>query len=182
MDAYVYIRIASGSMGQTLAELSAKPGIKRVVATIGDWDLLLFAKGAALSEIGNQVLAEIHEIPGVVQTITAPVVPPDRAGLFGIAVAIPQIVPDACYVHIRAKTGKAVEIGESLAGMDDVDGVALLAGEWDILASIHKPWEVASGIILEQVHGIPGVQATKTLVSIDYEEVEEDRDQFSAWS
>jgi DNA-binding Lrp family transcriptional regulator len=182
MDAYVYIRIASGSMGETLASLSAKPGIKRVVATIGDWDLLLYAKGASLSEIGNQVLAEIHEIPGVLQTITAPVVPPDRAGLFGIAVAIPQIVPDACYVHIRAKTGKVVEIGESLAGMDDVDGVALLAGEWDILASIHKPWEVASGMILEQVHGIPGVLATKTLVSIEYEEVEEDRDQFSAWS
>jgi DNA-binding Lrp family transcriptional regulator len=182
MDAYVYIRIASGSMAETLATLSASPGIKRVVATIGDWDLLLYAKGATLSEIGNHVLAEIHEAPGVVQTITAPVVPPDRAGLFGVAVTIPQIVPNTCYVHIKAKAGKAVDIGESLAGMDDVDGVALLAGDWDILASVAKPWEVASGIILEQIHAVPGVLATKTLVSIDYEEVEEDRDQFSAWS
>jgi DNA-binding Lrp family transcriptional regulator len=182
MDAYVYIRIASGSMAQTLAGLSSKPGIKRVVATIGDWDLLLYAKGESLSEIGNRVLAEVHEIPGVIQTITAPVVPPDRAGLFGIAVAIPQIVPNASYVHIKAKAGKAVEIAEALAGMDEVDGVALLAGDWDILASVMKPWEIASGIILEQVHGIPGVLATKTLVSIEYEEVEEDRDQFSAWS
>jgi DNA-binding Lrp family transcriptional regulator len=182
MDAYVYIRIASGAMAETLAGLSAKPGIKRVVATIGDWDLLLYAKGETLSEIGNRVLAEIHEIPGVVQTITAPVVPPDRAGLFGVAVAIPQIVPNACYVHIKAKAGKAVEIGESLAGMDDVDGVALLAGEWDILACVARPWEIASGIILERIHAVPGVISTKTLVSIDYDEVEEDRDQFSAWS
>jgi DNA-binding Lrp family transcriptional regulator len=182
VDAYVYIRIASGSMAETLASLSAKPGIKRVVATIGEWDLLLYAKGGSLGEIGNRVLAEIHEIPGVLQTITAPVVPPDRAGLFGVAVAIPQIVPNACYVHIKAQTGKAVDIGESLAGMDDVDGVALLAGEWDILASVTKPWEIASGIILEQIHAIPGILATKTLISIDYEEVEEDRDQFSAWS
>ena len=66
--------------------------------------------------------------------------------------------------------------------MDEVDGVALLAGEWDILASVAKPWEVASGVILEQIQGVPGVLATKTLVSIAYEELEEDRDQFSAWS
>jgi DNA-binding Lrp family transcriptional regulator len=182
MDAYVYIRIASGSMAETLAGLSAKPGIKRVVATIGDWDLLLYAKGETLSEIGNRVLAEIHQIPGVVQTITAPVVPPDRAGLFGVAVAIPQIVPNACYVHIKAKAGRAVEIGEALAGMDDVDGVALLAGAWDLLACVARPWEIASGIILERIHAVPGVISTKTLVSIDYDEVEEDRDQFSAWS
>jgi DNA-binding Lrp family transcriptional regulator len=182
MDAYVYIRIASGSMAETLAGLSAKPGIKRVVATIGDWDLLLYAKGETLSEIGNRVLAEIHQIPGVVQTITAPVVPPDRAGLFGVAVAIPQIVPNACYVHIKAKADRAVEIGEALAGMDDVDGVALLAGAWDLLACVARPWEIASGIILERIHAVPGVISTKTLVSIDYDEVEEDRDQFSAWS
>ena len=71
MDAYVYIRIASGSMAEALAGLGAKPGIKRVVATIGDWDLLLYAKGESLGEIGNRVLSEIHQIPGVVQTITA---------------------------------------------------------------------------------------------------------------
>src|SRR5207247_6416744 len=148
MDAYVYIRIASGSMANVLAVLAAKPGIKRVVPTVGEWDLLLYARGATLDEIGNNVLAEVHQIPGVVQTITAPVVPPDRAGLFGVAVAIPQIVPNACYVHIKSKAGKAVDIGESLAGMDDVDGVALLAGEWDILACVARPWEIASGIIL----------------------------------
>jgi hypothetical protein len=29
---------------------------------------------------------------------------------------------------------------------------------------------------------LPGVVSTDTLVSIDYEEPEEDRDQFSAWT
>src|SRR6266516_292727 len=160
MDAYVYIRIASGSMSDVLAALTAKPGIKRVVPT----------------------LAEVHQIPGVVQTATAPVVPPDRAGLFGVAVAPPQILPNACYVHIKASVGKAVDIGEALAGMEDIDGVALLAGRWDILACIAQPWERGSGIILEQVHAIPGVLSTNTLVSIAFDEAEEDRDQCSAWS
>jgi len=62
------------------------------------------------------------------------------------------------------------------------DGVALPAGRWDILACIAQPWESASGIILEQVHAIPGVLSTSTLVSIAFDEGEEDRDQFSAWS
>jgi len=168
MDAYVYIRIASGSMANVLAVLAAKPGIKRVVPTVGEWDLLLYARGATLDEIGNNVLAEVHQIPGVVQTITAPVVPPDRAGLFGIAVAPPQILPNACYVHIKAAAGTAVDIGEALAGMEEVDGVALLAGRWDILACIAQPWETASGIILEQLHAIPGVLSTSTLVSIAF--------------
>jgi hypothetical protein len=32
------------------------------------------------------------------------------------------------------------------------------------------------------VHAIPGVLSTSTLVSIAFDEGEEDRDQFSAWS
>ena len=63
-----------------------------------------------------------------------------------------------------------------------VDGVALLAGRWDILACIAQPWDTGSGVILEQVHAIPGVLSTSTLVSIAFDEGEEDRDQFSAWS
>jgi hypothetical protein len=47
--------------------------------------------------------------------------------------------------------------------------------------AIPQPWEVASGIIIEQLHGLPGVVSTETLVAIRYEEPEEDRDQFSAW-
>jgi hypothetical protein len=37
-------------------------------------------------------------------------------------------------------------------------------------------------VIIEQVHPIPGIVATSTLVSIAYEEPDEDRDQFSTWS
>jgi hypothetical protein len=47
--------------------------------------------------------------------------------------------------------------------------------------AIPQQWEVASGIVIEQLHGLPGVVSTETLVAIRYEEPEEDRDQFSAW-
>ena len=37
-------------------------------------------------------------------------------------------------------------------------------------------------MILDEIHQLPGVTETNTLVSIAYEEPEEDRDQFSAWT
>jgi len=61
-------------------------------------------------------------------------------------------------------------------------GAAVLAGPWDLLACIAEPWEVASGIILDGIHPLPGVRTTSTLVSVDFDEPQEDRDQFSAWS
>ena len=42
--------------------------------------------------------------------------------------------------------------------------------------------EVASAVVLEQIHGLPGVVSTNTLVSFPYEEPDDDRDQFSSWS
>jgi hypothetical protein len=35
---------------------------------------------------------------------------------------------------------------------------------------------------VERIQTIPGVRRTSTLVSLAYEEPEEDRDQFSSWS
>ena len=61
-------------------------------------------------------------------------------------------------------------------------GVAVLGGAYDLVVCVAQPWEVASGIILEHVHGLPGIVSTNTLISIGYEEPEEDRDQFSTWS
>jgi hypothetical protein len=66
--------------------------------------------------------------------------------------------------------------------MSDVSGVAVVGGEYDLMACVAQPWEVASAVILEEIHALPGVVSTDTLVSIDYEEPEEDRDQFSAWT
>ena len=64
---------------------------------------------------------------------------------------------------------------------DDVAGVAVLCGGWDLLICVAQPWEIASGVILGEIHSLPGVTSTSTLVAITYEEPDEDRDQFSAW-
>jgi hypothetical protein len=183
MDAYVYLQISPGTMSQVLAGLTSKQGIRRAVAVVGDWDVLVHADGPDLETIGSVVLSEMHHIPGVVRTVTRPVVPPDRIGVTGFGgPKPPPIVANACYVHIRAETSAAAGIAERLGEMPDVAGVAVLGGEWDLLTCVAHPWEIGSGLILEQIHPIPGVVATSTLASIGYQDSEEDRDQFSAWS
>ncbi|MET0801586.1 MAG: Lrp/AsnC ligand binding domain-containing protein [Actinomycetota bacterium] len=183
MDAYVYLSVAPGSMSQVLAGLAATSQVRRAVPVVGAWDVLTHAEGPDLASIATQVLSEIHHVPGVERTMTAPVVPPDRVGIAGWgAPQAPAIIGDACYVHIRADAGAAAGIAERLGDVADVSGVAVLGGAYDLLVCVAQPWEIASGIILEEIHPLPGVVATDTLVSIVYEEPDEDRDQFSAWT
>jgi len=183
MDAYVYLQVEAGSLPRVLAALSSKQGVRRAVGVIGEWDVLVHAEGPDLNAIVAVVLSELHQIPGVARSVTAPVVPADRIGVTGFGgPKPPPIIPDACYVHIRAAAGATAGIAERLADMADVAGVAVLGGSWDLLTCVAQPWEVASGVILEDLHAIPGVVATSTLVSLTYDEPEEERDQFSAWS
>lgn len=183
MDAYVYVRAEPGKVIEVLRGLSAKQGVRRGVVVVGAWDLLVHAEGPDLATIASVVLSEIHQLPGVVATATAPVVPPDRIGVTGFGGPTPPpIVPNACYVHMKAEAGAAAGIAERLGDLDDIAGVAVLGGAWDLLACIPQPWEVGSGVIIDQVHPIPGIVATNTLVSIAYEEPGEERDAFSAWS
>jgi hypothetical protein len=85
-------------------------------------------------------------------------------------------------VHIQAEAGAASGLAERLGELSEIAGVAVLGGEYDVMACVAQPWEVASGIIIEQIHSLPGIVTTTTLVSIPYEEPDEERDQFSAWS
>jgi len=183
MDAYVYLQVEPGRISQALAALSTTQGVRRAVAVIGEWDILLHAEGSDLDSIARVVLSELHQVPGVTRTSTAPVVPADRIGVTGFGgPKPPPIVPNACYVRIKAEIGAAAGIAERLADMADVAGVAVLGGEWDLLTCVAQPWEVASGVILGELHQIPGILATSTLVSLQYDELDDDRDQFSSWS
>jgi len=183
MDAYVYVRAQPGKVSEVLNGLSAKQGVRRGVVVVGNWDLLVHAEGSDLAMIASVVLGELHNLPGVLATATAPVVPPDRIGVTGFGgPKPPPIVPNACYVHIKAEAGAAAGIAERLGDVEDVAGVAVLGGEWDLLACVADPWEIGSGVIIEQIHPIPGIVATNTLVSIAYVEPDDDRDQFSTWN
>jgi len=183
VDAFVYLRISTGAMAPVLAELATKPGAKRAVVTVGDWDVLLHVSGPDLGTIANAMVSEIHGVDGVERTLTVPVIPAERLGLLGeLGQTLPPILPNACYVQLRVKAGHALDVYEALRQIPEIAGVAIVGGAWDLLVCVPQPWEIASGVILEQIHALPGVASTKTLVTVAYEEPDEDRDQFSAWS
>ena len=181
MEAFLYLRVRPGTITSVRNQLSSSVA-RRSVVVIGDWDVMCLLEAPDLTAIAASVLSEIQMVDGVVQTFTAPVVPPDRLGLVGFGgPPTPPIVRGASYVHIAAEAGAAAALYERLSEVG-VAGAAVLAGPWDLLACIAEPWEVASGIILDGIHPLPGVRTTSTLVSVDFDEPEEDRDQFSAWS
>ena len=191
MDAYVYLRIKPGSVENVVAGLRGRPGIRRATAVVGEWDAMVAVEGASLREVARTVLRQIHELEGVTRTYTAPVVSFGTFAILGGGFALPAIPMhrqgNACYVHIIAASGAVVGIVERLAELDDVSGVAVISGEYDVLAEIPLPWEQAGRIILEEIHSIPGVISTTTVVAVPAELDEdgpddEDRDQFSAWS
>jgi len=185
VDAFVYVRVRPGRVEDVVVSLQATKGIRAAVTVIGDWDALAAAYGPDLLSIADTVVRQIHRIDGVERTVTAPVVPGDVLGLAG---GLPTPIPmqqhgDACFVHIRAAPGTATSLVETLASLEDVSAVALIAGEYDVIAEIPYPWERAARVIVDRVIPLPGVLATTTLVAVPHLEPEdEDRDQFSAWT
>lgn len=182
MEAFLYLRVRPGMVGRVAAELPAKPGVRRATIVVGDWDVIALIEGTTMSAIASTVLAQVHAMEGVERTLTAPLVPPDRIGMGFAAPPQPSVAPgEACYVHVRAQAGAVEGLVERLADIDDVSGVAVTGGPFDLVAEIRQPWEIASGTILSQVQALPGVESTTTMVGVEYEEPEEDRDKFSAW-
>ncbi len=187
MDAYVYLRVQPGKVQNVVVELAGKHGVRYAVAVIGDWDVMAAVEGADLLDIAKRILSQIHPIQGVVETYTAPVVPLDRLGIhggFALAPAPMQQRGDACYVHIEAEAGSVAQLVERLAEMEDVAGIAVIAGRHDLLVEIPQPWESATAVILDNIHTLPGVVRTNTLAAVPRyeEEMEIDPDQPAPWS
>lgn len=183
MEAYVYLRIEPGTMTAVLTSLASTSHVRRAIAVVGDWDVLAHVEGPDLPEIASNVLSDLHHVAGVRRTLTAPVVPADRIGVAGWGgPQAPALIGDACYVHIKAEAGAAGGLVERLGEMSELSGVAVLGGPFDLMVCVPQPWEIASGLVLETIHPLPGVVDTSTLVSVNYEEPEEDRDQFSSWT
>ena len=178
----MYVQVVPGAVPRVMNHLSSTNGMRRAVTVVGEWDIMALVEGADLASIGQVVLSQVHVIEGLQRTYTAPVVPPDRIGIgWGMQSTTPVPIGDACFVHVRAEAGAVGGLVERLSESDEISGVAVLGGRYDLMVAIPQPWEIACGIIIEQVHGLPGIVSTDTLVAIRYEEPDEDRDQFSAW-
>ena len=186
MDAFVYLRVRPGKVEDVVVQLQNARGVRSAVAVVGDWDVLVAAHGSDLVDIAGNVLRTIHHIEGVDRSVTAPVVPGDVLGLTGGGLRTPvpkQQQGDACFVHVRSAAGTATRLAETLADLEDVSAVAIVAGEYDVIAEVPYPWEQAARVIVDRIQPLPGVVSTHTLIAMPWLELDgEDRDQFSAWT
>ncbi|MEW6059145.1 MAG: Lrp/AsnC ligand binding domain-containing protein [Actinomycetota bacterium] len=186
MDAYVYLRVAPGKVEDVIIALRGGHGVRSAAAVVGAWDVMVALEAADFNAVANTVLRLIQPIEGVLRSYTTPVVPLDILSIHGGGWAIPTPMHreegEACYVHIRAAAGSIAGIVEALGELEAISGVAVVAGDWDVLAEIPLPWERAAPIVLDQIQSIPGVQTTSTSVAIPaLPEFEGDTDQFSGW-
>jgi DNA-binding Lrp family transcriptional regulator len=186
VDAFVFIRARPGRVEDVVTQVQASKGVRHAVTVIGDWDALAAVHGPDLTSIALDVMHFLHQIDGVERTVTVPVVPAHVTGVAGggLGVAAPMHrAGEACYVRIAAEPESTTRVFEALAEMDDVSGVALTAGEFDVLAEVPYGWEEAARVVLDRIQRIPGVRSTNTLVAVPSLSLDdEDRDQFSAWS
>ncbi len=190
MDAFVYLRCAPGRIEDVVISLRGIHGIRHAVAVVGPWDVMVAVEGADFETIARTVLRQVQATGGVTRTYTAPVLPLEHLGIYAGGPGMPappmHRPGHACYVHIRTDAGAGAVAGvvQALGAMEEVSGVAVVAGDQDVVAEIPLTWEEAAPVILEKVHLIPGVQATTTLVSVPSfgEEADEDRDEFSTWA
>jgi DNA-binding Lrp family transcriptional regulator len=186
VDAYLCVRARPGRVEDVVTQLLAAKGVRHAVTVIGDWDVLAAVHGPDLASIAADVIRFVHRIEGVERTLTMPVVPAHVTGIAGggLALTAPmQRSGDACYVRILTESGATSHVFELLSEMDDVAGIALVAGDADILAEIPYAWEEAARVVIERIRRLDGVRSTSTLVAVPYLPAEDDdRDQFSAWS
>jgi DNA-binding Lrp family transcriptional regulator len=186
VDAFVYLRVQPGKVEDVVVQLQGARGVRAAVAVVGDWDVLAAVHGSDLIDVAEVVLRAVHRTEGVERTVTAPVVPGDVLGLAGggLGTPVPMQRPgDACFVHVRAMPEAATGLVETIAELDEISAVAMIGGEYDVIAEIPYPWEQAARVIVEHLLPLPGVLGTNTLVAVPHLEPEdEDRDQFSAWT
>ncbi|MEX2275824.1 MAG: Lrp/AsnC ligand binding domain-containing protein [Actinomycetota bacterium] len=184
MHAYVYLRTDPARVDDVLVELAGKHGVRNAVSVTGDWDILVAVEGADFASVGRTTKREVLTVDGVRRSTTAPVVPLELLGVAGeVAMGYPLYRDDpCCYVHIDTRAGAVASVAEILLRIRDVSGIAVLAGRHDLLVEIPLPWEAASRVILQELHGIEGIVSTTTSVAIAPEESDEDGIHPSSWA
>jgi DNA-binding Lrp family transcriptional regulator len=71
------------------------------------------------------------------------------------------------YVLVHCEVGKARSVKEALTGVPGVQHVDIVTGDYDLIVVAEQPTvEELGRLVLERIHGTPGVTATSTHVVV----------------
>lgn len=74
VQAYVLIQTDSGRASEVAQAIDAIDGVDSSQAVTGPYDVIVAARAADVDALGHLVVAEIQPVPGIVRTLTCPVV------------------------------------------------------------------------------------------------------------
>jgi DNA-binding Lrp family transcriptional regulator len=71
------------------------------------------------------------------------------------------------YVLVRTDVGKAKTVKEALQRLPGVTAADIVTGDYDLIVAIEQATPEELGrLVMEQIHGVPGVAATSTHVVV----------------
>ena len=72
--AYVLIQTEVGMAAGVAAQIVTIPGVLNAEDVTGPYDVIVRVSAASVDDLGQRVIAKLHEIPGITRTLTCPVV------------------------------------------------------------------------------------------------------------
>lgn len=74
VQAYILIQTEVGRARDVATAIQSVPGIVRVDAVTGPYDVIVLAEAVNVDELGTMILATIQSVPGITRTLTCSVV------------------------------------------------------------------------------------------------------------
>jgi DNA-binding Lrp family transcriptional regulator len=72
--AYILIQTEVGVVGSVAAEVAGVKGVTSAEAVNGPYDVIARGEARTLDELGKLVVRRVQDVPGIIRTLTCPVV------------------------------------------------------------------------------------------------------------
>lgn len=74
VQAYILIQTEVGKARDVATAISEVPGVVRVNAVTGPYDVIVLTESTSVDELGRMIVSKIPLIPGITRTLTCSVV------------------------------------------------------------------------------------------------------------
>ena len=74
LRAYILIQTEAGPAGDVSAEIAKIKGVTAAQDVSGPYDIIVQAEARNLDDLGRSILMQIQRTPGIIRTLTCPVV------------------------------------------------------------------------------------------------------------
>lgn len=74
VQAYILIHTEVGKAQEVAGAITGLPGVVRVDAVTGPYDVMMLAEASSVDELGKMIVSKVQRVPGITRTITCSVV------------------------------------------------------------------------------------------------------------